>query len=146
MGQFCLGRNIIQGDNVDGMANLYKQNKAFLTREPQDVGMVRDLVRRLDGKDLDVIKEHSDKTDIFLSYIRSDRQKGESLTQMIQAMHDTVPKTAKYGEFRFGLASKLIDEQLMPELAIKLLTEVKKDENAPQTRIDKMIKDLSKHT
>jgi hypothetical protein len=146
LGQFCLGRNIIQGDNVDRMANLYKKNNTLLTREPKDVGMVRDLVCRLDVNDLDVINEYSDKTDIFLSYIQSDRQRGEYLTRMIQTMHDTVPKKAKYGEFRFGLASKLIDEQLMPKLAIELLTEVKNDENAPQTRINKMIQDLSKHT
>lgn len=146
LGQLCLGRNIIQGDNVDGMAQLYQQDVTRLTREPKDVGMVRAVMNQLDGSDLDVIKDYSDKTDIFLSYIRSDRQHGESLAQMIQAMHDTVPKTAEYGEFRFGLASKLIDEQLMPDLAIELLTEVKKDEKAPQTRINKMIQDLSKHT
>ena len=146
LGQYCLRRNIIQGDNVHGMAQLYQKDGTGLTREPKDVGMVRAIMNRLDVNDFNVIKEYSDETDIFLSYIRSDRQHGESLTQMIQAMHDTVPKTAKYGEFRFGLADKLIKEQLMPKLAIELLNEVKKDVNAPQTRINKMIQDLSKHT
>ena len=37
LGQYCLGRNIIQGDNVHGMAQLYQKDGTGLTREPKDV-------------------------------------------------------------------------------------------------------------